>query len=47
MYIASKYGKIEVVKELLNRNANIEAKDKDGRTPLILGLCLNYLLNLN
>jgi hypothetical protein len=27
-----------VVKELLNRNANIEAKDEDGKSPLILGM---------
>jgi ankyrin repeat protein len=45
--LASCDGKIDVVKELLNHNVDIEAKDKDGNTPLILGLYPNYLLNLN
>ncbi len=29
-----------MVKELLNRGANIEEKDNDGQTPLIEGLFL-------
>ena len=37
----------EVVKELLNQNANIEAKNKDGDTPLIRGIFLNYFIDLN
>ena len=40
-------GHIKVVKELLKRNANVEAKDKMGYTPLILGIFLCYLINLN
>ncbi len=39
---ASRRGQIEVVKELLNRNADIEVKNKDGYTSLIEGLFLNY-----
>jgi ankyrin repeat protein len=31
-----------VVKELLDRGANIEEKDKYGSTPLIEGIFLNY-----
>jgi ankyrin repeat protein len=44
---ASGGGWIEVVKELLNHNADIEAKDNDGNTALILGIVSNYLFNLN
>jgi ankyrin repeat protein len=44
---ASRNGQIELVKELLNQNANIEAKDKDRSTPLICGLILNYFFNFN
>jgi ankyrin repeat protein len=40
LYIASLNGHIEVVKELLNRGANIEQKDNDGMTPLIWGIFL-------
>ncbi len=38
---ASQNGHLEVVKELLKHNANIEAKNDDGVTPLILGLFVN------
>jgi ankyrin repeat protein len=38
LFIASLGGSIEVVKELLNRNADIEAKDNDGWTSLIWGI---------
>src|SRR5439155_12109368 len=31
---AAEYGNVDVVKSLLNANANIEAADKYGRTPL-------------
>ncbi len=41
--IASSYGRIEVVKELLNRGANIEEKDNSGQTPLIKGIFLHLL----
>jgi ankyrin repeat protein len=40
LFIASKCGCIEVAKELLKHNAEIEAKDKDGKTALIWGLFL-------
>ena len=43
LFIASFYGKIEVVKELLNRGANIEEKDNYGNTPLIKGIFLHLL----
>jgi ankyrin repeat protein len=45
LFQASAGGWIEVVKELLNHNADIEAKDNDGNTALILGILLNYLFN--
>ncbi len=35
-FSASKRDHIEVVKEFLNHNADIEAKDNDGNTALIL-----------
>ncbi len=38
LLIASSYGLIGVVKELLNRGANIEEKDNYGNTPLIEGI---------
>ena len=47
LFIASRNGHFEIVKELLNRNANIEAKDKDGHTPLICGIFLNELFIFN
>ena len=37
------HGRTEVVKELLNRNGDIEAKDNDGNTALILGIVLFIL----
>jgi ankyrin repeat protein len=36
-----------VVKELLDRGANIEEKDNDGWTPLIIGIFLNNSIILN
>ena len=38
---ATETGHIEIVKELLTRNANIEAKDENGWTPLMIGILLN------
>jgi hypothetical protein len=38
---ASRYGHIELVIELLNRNANIEAENYGGNTSLIFGIFLN------
>ena len=46
LFKASYIGHIEVVKELLNKNANIEAKDEDGSTPLIFGRFLNEFVIL-
>jgi ankyrin repeat protein len=41
MLKASEEGHIRVVKELIKYNADIEAKDEDGRTPLFFGIfCL-------
>jgi ankyrin repeat protein len=42
LYKACEQGHIEVVKELLNHNANIESKNTKGKTPLILGILLYY-----
>jgi ankyrin repeat protein len=42
LFTAAFNGNIEMVKELLNRNANIEAKDHDGNTPLIGGIFENF-----
>jgi hypothetical protein len=36
-----------VVKELLNRNANIEEKDEVGNTPLTMGEFFNLLFILS
>ena len=47
LFIASLLGRIEVVKKLLERGANIEEKDKFERTPLIWGIFLNYSIILN
>ena len=44
---ASSCGHTEVVKELLNQNADIEAKDIDGSTPLFEGIFVNYIIDLN
>jgi ankyrin repeat protein len=40
LFIASGSGKLEVVKKLLNQNADIEARNKEGGTPLIKGVFL-------
>ncbi len=45
--IASRDGHIEVVKELLDRGANIKQKDNIGWTPLIWGIFLNNSIILN
>ena len=45
--IASNNGNIEIVKELLNKNANIEAKSNTGYTPLMFGIFLNELFIFN
>jgi ankyrin repeat protein len=42
LYIAASIGYKNVVKELLNHNAEIEAKDNYGNTPLILGMLFYY-----
>ncbi len=46
-FIASDRGHIEVVKELLDRGANIEEKDNSGMNPLIWGIFLNNSIILN
>ena len=38
---ATEERQIEIVKELLSRNANIEAKNRYGCTPLMIGILLN------
>jgi hypothetical protein len=38
LYNAACYGHKEVVRVLLNHNADIEAKNNDGDTPLIIGI---------
>jgi ankyrin repeat protein len=43
LFIASFNGHIKVVKELLERGANIEEKDNYGNTPLIWGIFLQLL----
>jgi ankyrin repeat protein len=45
LFLASVLGHTEVVKELLNRGANIEEKDNNGWTPLIWGVFLNSSIN--
>ena len=47
LFIASRYGHLEVVKELLRNKANIEVTDKNGCTPLIWGIFLNEVLFSN
>jgi ankyrin repeat protein len=42
LFKACEEGNIEVVKELLYHNADIEAKDNYGNNPLILGMLLYY-----
>jgi hypothetical protein len=41
-FIASPKGQIEVIKVLLNHNADIEAKEMCGKNSLSLGIFLNY-----
>jgi hypothetical protein len=45
LYIATFYDEIEVVKELLNYNAYIDAKNIEGRTALIEGFFYKFLLH--
>ncbi len=42
VFIAAYKGHKEVVKELLNHNADIEAKNSNGTTPLIKGIFVDY-----
>ncbi len=42
VFIAAYKGYKEVVKELLNHNADIEAKNSYGTTPLIKGIFVDY-----
>ena len=42
LYNAACYGHKEVVRVLLNHNANIEAKDNHGNNPLIKGIFDDY-----
>ena len=42
VFIAAYTGQKEVVKELLNHNSDIEAKNRHGNTPLILGIFVDY-----
>jgi ankyrin repeat protein len=44
---ASRNGHLEVVNELLNSNANIEAKNDNGDTPLIIGKFFHLLFTLS
>jgi hypothetical protein len=43
LFKASWLGHVEVVKELINHNADIQAITHDDSTPLILGLFLDFL----
>ncbi len=47
MFIAAYTGQKEVVKELLNHHADIEAKNKNKNTPLILGIFVDYNVTWN
>ena len=47
LFIASRNGQLEVVKELLKNKANIEATHNTGCTPLVCGIFLNELLFSN
>jgi ankyrin repeat protein len=42
LYLAAYKGNQEIVKELLYNNAEIEAKDRHGNNPLILGILFYY-----
>jgi ankyrin repeat protein len=43
-FSAARSGHIEVVKELLHRNADKKAKDKSGNTALISGIVFIHLI---
>ena len=45
LFQASKEGHVEVVKELLNHNYDIEARDYYGKTALLLGIFLKFQFN--
>ena len=47
LFIASRYGHIEVAKLLIDAGADIESKNDNGWTPLILGILYNYAFHLN
>ena len=42
LFIVSRYGHIEVAKLLIDAGADIESKNDNGWTPLILGIFFNY-----
>ena len=44
MYIASCLDKVEIVRELLSKGADINATDNEGRTPLICGIFLKFFV---
>ena len=44
MYIASCLDKVETVRELLSKGADINTTDNDGRTPLICGIFLQFFV---
>jgi ankyrin repeat protein len=44
LYKACRQGHIEIVKEFLNHNANLGAKDYDWNTPFIQGIFFYYYL---
>ncbi len=41
-FVASRKDHLEVVKMLIGKGANIENKDNDGRTSLMLGIKLKF-----
>jgi hypothetical protein len=47
LFKASQEGHVEVVKELIYHNADIEAKEMFGKTPLCLGIFLKFKFNMN
>ncbi len=42
VFLVAYFGQKEVVKELLNHNADIESKNTKGKSPLISGIRLYY-----
>ena len=46
-FIASSNNNIQMVEALLNRNANIEAKDNTGKTALIWGEVIKIHITYN